>query len=196
MATVAVEESNADYEGWRVALASSIGVFFGFASVLVYTFGIFLKPISTSSAASGRPFPRIRNCSDHGGDLLAAAWPPVGQVRAETHHRSLYRRVRVCLCIVIAAHAEYLAPVRRVRCARHGGQRNCSNGVCAGRVHVVCRPPRTRARRHDGRRSIRRGPGLSPADAIADRSLRLASSGCAPRRACHSHRPSGCVTVH
>ena len=34
------------YEGWRVAAASALGMLVGFASVLVYTFGIFLKPIS------------------------------------------------------------------------------------------------------------------------------------------------------
>ena len=32
------------YEGWRVVLASSSGVFVGFGSLVVYTFGIFLKP--------------------------------------------------------------------------------------------------------------------------------------------------------
>jgi MFS family permease len=34
------------YEGWRVAAASALGMLVSFASVLVYTFGIFLKPIS------------------------------------------------------------------------------------------------------------------------------------------------------
>jgi MFS family permease len=34
------------YEGWRVVLASSTGVFVGFGSLVVYTFGIFLKPLA------------------------------------------------------------------------------------------------------------------------------------------------------
>jgi MFS family permease len=34
------------YEGWRVAGASALGMLVSFASVLVYTFGIFLKPIA------------------------------------------------------------------------------------------------------------------------------------------------------
>jgi MFS family permease len=34
------------YEGWRVAAAAAVGVFVGFASLLVYTFGIFLKPLA------------------------------------------------------------------------------------------------------------------------------------------------------
>ncbi len=41
-----MDESRIEYEGWRVALASSVGVFVSFASLLVYTFGIFLKPIA------------------------------------------------------------------------------------------------------------------------------------------------------
>src|SRR5689334_4777039 len=40
------EELNPAYEGWRVAAAASAGVFLSFASVLVYTFGVFLKPLS------------------------------------------------------------------------------------------------------------------------------------------------------
>ena len=41
-----LNESSGHYEGWRVALASSVGVFVSFASLLVYTFGIFLKPLA------------------------------------------------------------------------------------------------------------------------------------------------------
>src|SRR5690349_10906206 len=39
-------EGAAGYEGWPVAAASALGMLVSFASVLVYTFGIFLKPIS------------------------------------------------------------------------------------------------------------------------------------------------------
>ncbi|MEO5820548.1 MAG: MFS transporter [Vicinamibacteraceae bacterium] len=41
-----VDETSPGYEGWRVAAASALGILVSFASVLVYTFGIFLKPIS------------------------------------------------------------------------------------------------------------------------------------------------------
>jgi MFS family permease len=40
------EESAFDYPGWRVAVASGAGVFVSFGSLLVYTFGIFLKPLT------------------------------------------------------------------------------------------------------------------------------------------------------
>jgi MFS family permease len=43
---MAAHEGQLRYEGWRVAAASSAGVFVGFASLLVYTFGVFLKPWS------------------------------------------------------------------------------------------------------------------------------------------------------
>jgi MFS family permease len=39
-------EHHLRYEGWRVTLAASVGVFVSFASLLVYTFGVFLKPLT------------------------------------------------------------------------------------------------------------------------------------------------------
>jgi hypothetical protein len=47
-----VNERSLRYEGWRVAFASSVGVFVSFASLLVYTFGIFLKPLAEEFAWS------------------------------------------------------------------------------------------------------------------------------------------------
>jgi MFS family permease len=41
-----LDEGSPGYEGWRVAAASALGMLVSFASVLVYTFGIFLKPIA------------------------------------------------------------------------------------------------------------------------------------------------------
>jgi MFS family permease len=46
VSTAFVDENDPRYEGWRVAVASSVGVFVSFASLLVYTFGVFLKPIA------------------------------------------------------------------------------------------------------------------------------------------------------
>ncbi len=39
-------ENTLRYPGWRVAIAASGAVFFSFASLFVYSFGVFLKPIS------------------------------------------------------------------------------------------------------------------------------------------------------
>jgi MFS family permease len=47
-----VDEHFPRYEGWRVVAASSLGVFLSFASLLVYTFGVFLKPLADEFAWS------------------------------------------------------------------------------------------------------------------------------------------------
>jgi len=36
------DETSLRYAGWKVAFASSVGVFVSFASLLVYTFGVFV----------------------------------------------------------------------------------------------------------------------------------------------------------
>ena len=41
-------EASASYPGWRVVLAGFFGVMGSFAAVVPYTFGLFLKPLSTS----------------------------------------------------------------------------------------------------------------------------------------------------
>lgn len=45
-------EDDPGYEGWRVAAAASVGVFVSFASLLVYTFGVLLKPLAEEFAWS------------------------------------------------------------------------------------------------------------------------------------------------
>ena len=47
-----LDERSIRYEGWGVAAAAALGMFVSFASVLVYTFGIFLKPIAETFAWS------------------------------------------------------------------------------------------------------------------------------------------------
>ena len=39
-----MDENSLRYEGWRVAAGSAVGVFF--ATLLFYTFAVFLKPLS------------------------------------------------------------------------------------------------------------------------------------------------------
>ena len=72
------EETSLRYEGWRVAAASGVGVFVSFASLLVYTFGIFLKPLAEEfswsreavSAAFGVAAMTVAVCSPPLGYLL------------------------------------------------------------------------------------------------------------------------------
>jgi predicted MFS family arabinose efflux permease len=76
-------ETDARYEGWRVALASSVGVFVSFASLLVYTFGILLKPLveefgwsrAAVSAAFGIAAMTVAVCSPPLGYLLDRVSP-------------------------------------------------------------------------------------------------------------------------
>jgi MFS family permease len=71
-------EHDIQYAGWRVALASSVCVLVGFASLLVYTFGVFLKPVSAEfhwsrqavSSAFGVAALSVAACSPLLGALL------------------------------------------------------------------------------------------------------------------------------
>ena len=73
-----MDENRPGYQGWRVAAASAVGVFVSFASLLVYTFGIFLKPLSEEfgwsreavSAAFGIAAMTVAACSPGLGYLL------------------------------------------------------------------------------------------------------------------------------
>jgi hypothetical protein len=72
----AVDETSIRYEGWRVAAASRVGVFVSFASLLVYTFGIFLKPLAEEFSWSREAVSAARGLRSGSNDrrrLLAAA---------------------------------------------------------------------------------------------------------------------------
>jgi MFS family permease len=76
--TSKLTEHSIRYPGWRVAIASSVCVFVSFASLLVYTFGIFLKPLAAEfgwsrqavSAAFGLAALAVAACSPPLGLLL------------------------------------------------------------------------------------------------------------------------------
>jgi MFS family permease len=71
-------ESNEEafgYPGWRVTVASGIGVFVSFGSLLVYTFGIFLKPLTEEFAWSRQA---VSLAFGVAAMALAAASPPLG----------------------------------------------------------------------------------------------------------------------
>jgi MFS family permease len=80
---VTADERDPRYEGWRVAGASAAGVFVSFASLLVYTFGIFLKPWTEEfgwsresvSAAFGIAAMTVAVCSPPLGYLLDRVSP-------------------------------------------------------------------------------------------------------------------------
>jgi MFS family permease len=73
--TSAVNENSIRYLGWRVALASSACVLVSFASLLVYTFAIFLKPLS---AEFGWSREAISLAFGIAALAVAACSPPLG----------------------------------------------------------------------------------------------------------------------
>jgi MFS family permease len=78
MSETGPNEHSLRYPGWRVAIASSACVFVSFASLLVYTFGVFLKPLTlqfgwsrqAASAAFGIAALAVAACSPFIGHLL------------------------------------------------------------------------------------------------------------------------------
>lgn len=78
MRSVELNERNIAYPGWRVALASAACLLVGFASLLVYTFGVFLKPVAAEfgwsrqavSGAFGVAALAVAACSPLLGALL------------------------------------------------------------------------------------------------------------------------------
>jgi MFS family permease len=81
-------ESDFRYEGWRVAGAASVGVFVGFASLLVYTFGVLLKPLAEEFAWSRES---VSAAFGVAAMTVAACSPPLGY---------LFDRVRPARIIV------------------------------------------------------------------------------------------------
>jgi predicted MFS family arabinose efflux permease len=69
------EETRFRYEGWRVAGAASVGVFVSFASLLVYTFGVLLKPLAEEFAWSREA---VSAAFGIAAITVAACSPPLG----------------------------------------------------------------------------------------------------------------------
>jgi MFS family permease len=70
-----LNEHRLRYPGWRVTVASGVGVFVSFGSLLVYTFGIFLKPLTEEFAWSRQA---VSLAFGIAAMALAAASPPLG----------------------------------------------------------------------------------------------------------------------
>ena len=81
-------EHDLHYRGWRVAGASSLGVFVGFASLFVYTFGVFLKPLAEefqwSRQAVSSAFGVAAMCIAVCSPMLGVALDRFGPVRIIT----------------------------------------------------------------------------------------------------------------
>jgi MFS family permease len=72
---VSPQEASIRYEGWRVAGAAAVGVFVSFASLLVYTFGVLLKPLAEEFAWSRES---VSAAFGIAAMTVAACSPPLG----------------------------------------------------------------------------------------------------------------------
>ncbi len=80
------DEHHLRYEGWRVAAASGVGVFVGFASVFITTFGVFLKPLAEEFAWSRES---ISAAFGIAAMTVAVCSPPLGYLLDRFHPRRI-----------------------------------------------------------------------------------------------------------
>jgi MFS family permease len=94
-----MDESSRGYEGWRVAFASAVGVFVSFASLLVYTFGLFLKPVAEEFSWSREA---VSVAFGFAAISVAVCSPLIGYLLDRFHPRSI---ILPCLAIFGCAFA-------------------------------------------------------------------------------------------
>ena len=187
-------EHSIRYPGWRVAMASSACVFVSFASLLVYTFGIFLKPLAAEFSWSRQA---ISAAFGLAALAVAACSPPLGLLLDRYPARRIILPCLTCLWlgvrIAVTAHAPTVAPVRGLPGARHRRQRNRSPGLLSCDIDVVSGAPGRRLCGVDDRRSVGRN-GTAPGRPVVDRRRGLAQrfrdTGCDGS----SDRPAPCPT--
>ena len=84
-------EFDLGYYGWRVVLAACLGVMAGFGSLFVYTFAVFVKPLSAEFGWNREAISlRLRTRRRHVGPDLPAAGPVDRPLWSSPHHSSLH----------------------------------------------------------------------------------------------------------
>ena len=133
-----LDERSIRYEGWRVVAASALGVFVGFGSLLVYTFGIFLKPLAEQFSLVARS--RLgglrlrRHLNRH---LLATARAALRSPDAAASNPAVPGRVRLRVRVARSADSAPLASVRGLCRPRLCRQRHRADGLLARRLELV-----------------------------------------------------------
>ena len=137
-------EATFAYPGWRVTVASSIGVFVSFGSLLVYTFGIFLKPLTEEFAWSRQAVSLAFGIAAMA--LAAALDAPVPALRnirsvlapgAPAHYPVVSDDFRMRFRIPGPLDASHRPPLRRICHPGSGRQWRGSPGLFASCLHVV-----------------------------------------------------------
>ena len=133
-----LNEESFSYPGWRVTIASGVGVFVSFGSLLVYTFGIFLKPLTEEFAWSRQAVSLAFGIAAMG---VACASPPLGYLIDRLGPR---RIILSCLTIFGCAvripgcpDPSHRASLRNIRHPGSGWQWCGSSGLLASCLHLV-----------------------------------------------------------
>ena len=132
-----LNEHSVRYPGWRVALASALCLLVGFASLLVYTFGVFLKPVAAefhwSRQAVSSAFAIAALC-------VAACSPLLG---ALLDRYPVRRIILPCVAIFgcgftsLALLTNHLASLCGIRGAWHRRQRHGALSIFTPLIHLV-----------------------------------------------------------
>ena len=113
-------ETDLRYEGWRVAGAASVGVFVSFASLLVYTFGVLLKPLAEEFSWSREA---VSAAFGIAAMTVAACSPPLGY---------LFDRVQptriIVPCLIVFGSAFASLALLTPHCGSSTSRFSCSGG--------------------------------------------------------------------
>jgi hypothetical protein len=91
-----LSEFDLGYYGWRVALAACFGVMAGFGSLFVYTFAVYVKPLSGEFGWSREEISRgFRVRGDHAGPSVSTDRPVARPLRPSPHHSAVHAGVQL-----------------------------------------------------------------------------------------------------
>ena len=131
-------EDSRHYESWRVASASSVGVFVSFASLLVYTFGVFLKPLAETFSWSREA---VSAAFGIAAMTVAVVSPPLGYLLNRVSPRRIIVPCITVFGLAFASLALLTPPLWHLYAglprSRHRRERDSADGLHARRVELV-----------------------------------------------------------
>ncbi len=144
-------EFDRGYYGWRVVMASSLGVMVGFGSLFVYTFSVFMKPL-------GAQFGWSREAISSGFGFAALSMAVCSPVLGHLLDRYGPRRVILPCSLIYGCRLRFvrippsasLAVLRHMYSSGGCGQRRRAPRLLARDLKLVSPPPGTGLRHGDG----------------------------------------------
>ena len=126
------------YRGWLVVLAAFFGVMVSFGSMLVFTFSVFLKPLS---AEFGWSRESISTAFGIAAMTVAVCSPPLGRLLDRYGPRPVILPCMVvfgfAFTVVIRSDTESCPSLYHLPCARSGWKRDNADGLFPSGVNVV-----------------------------------------------------------